>query len=1224
MKKILLFLLFPLLTIAQVGINTTTPNAALDIQSTNNGVLIPRVQLTDALDIVTVVNPAGGALATSTLVYNIVAAGVAPNIVTAGFHFWNGTRWMPIAGNTSSDHDWYEEGTTTPPNAITDAMFHTGNVAIGKNIANYPLDIESSTNSVGINTSISGDFQKKGISSNLVYGSGIQDQTGIESVINSTISSSSNPYIYSFKSSLTNTGQGENYGFHNTVSNINGNATTFGIKNILNTRNNATGTENTINSTGNPLEISGTKNTLFGTNDTTTFGTKNEITQTGNSGDRYGTYNNLTNSFGSNLFGTYNILNTGNTNRYGSYNVINTTGASSGSNYGVYSRVLTSGSENYAGYFLGDVAIGRTDLNKYILPQTRGTNGQIMQTDGAGNVTWQNPTSFGWELDGNTAITTPVSPTTYGTSTIGASENFIGTTDNNDVIVGTNNIERLRVKNTTGNVGIGISNPSSALEINSGGTTELKLSSRGAFGTTRFSMISDKELPDEWRPTYIQSADNGSFTGRMDFFTNGTGIANKFGSLRAMSITNGNVGIGTTNPTKKLDIVAPNNEIGLRLLSGNNSELAYLSIGRTIEYAQIGACITSRFFLDALDGDMAIKNFGAGKILLGASVNTNADMSIVPGGNIGIGTVTPTSKLHIVNTTSGALRIEDGTQANGNVLRSDANGVGTWQNPNSYSWSLTGNTVNAATHFLGSTNNADVIFKRNNIQAGFLGLFNTSFGNGALINYALNLFSFNTAFGRDALAGDSNTALNTGSTNTAVGVSSLSSNTAGDANTGVGYLALSSNKANSGSTAIGFQAMIFADNRSIGRTTANTAVGYNALSGSSVPANNTGIYNTAIGYQSLLKNTSGSYNTAVGFNSLPNNTTGHDNTATGTRALHDTSTGFFNTANGSSALEFNVANSRSTAIGYYALRNADNRTGGRDTFNTAIGCYALLGNANPAINTGQYNSAVGDAVLYSNTSGSNNTGIGSNALYLNTTGSFNTAIGTNAGGSITTAVQNVAIGNNALDSNSISGGNTAVGFDALQATTGDFNTAFGNSSLFNLVAGTSNCAFGYNALTGLTSGINNIGIGTNAVVPLSTGSNQIRMGNNAITYAGIQVAWTITSDKRWKSDIQTSNLGLNFINKLNPVSYIRKNDESKKTEYGFIAQELDQTLNEFGATNSGIITKDDKGMLSVRYNDLLSPMVKAIQELKTENDTLKKQNENLEARLKKIEEKINN
>ncbi|MBK7175261.1 MAG: tail fiber domain-containing protein [Bacteroidales bacterium] len=39
-----------------------------------------------------------------------------------------------------------------------------------------------------------------------------------------------------------------------------------------------------------------------------------------------------------------------------------------------------------------------------------------------------------------------------------------------------------------------------------------------------------------------------------------------------------------------------------------------------------------------------------------------------------------------------------------------------------------------------------------------------------------------------------------------------------------------------------------------------------------------------------------------------------------------------------------------------------------------------------------------------------------------------------------------------------------------------------------------------------------------------------------------------------------SDLGLEFINKLNPVSYTRLNDEKQKTEYGFIAQELEETL----------------------------------------------------------------
>jgi hypothetical protein len=69
----------------------------------------------------------------------------------------------------------------------------------------------------------------------------------------------------------------------------------------------------------------------------------------------------------------------------------------------------------------------------------------------------------------------------------------------------------------------------------------------------------------------------------------------------------------------------------------------------------------------------------------------------------------------------------------------------------------------------------------------------------------------------------------------------------------------------------------------------------------------------------------------------------------------------------------------------------------------------------------------------------------------------------------------------------------------------------------------------------------------------------MRLGNTAITYAGTQVARTITSDRRWKDNIQSSNLGLDFISQLRPVSYSRKTT-TPKTEYGFIAQELEATL----------------------------------------------------------------
>jgi len=113
------------------------------------------------------------------------------------------------------------------------------------------------------------------------------------------------------------------------------------------------------------------------------------------------------------------------------------------------------------------------------------------------------------------------------------------------------------------------------------------------------------------------------------------------------------------------------------------------------------------------------------------------------------------------------------------------------------------------------------------------------------------------------------------------------------------------------------------------------------------------------------------------------------------------------------------------------------------------------------------------------------------------------------------------------------------------------------------------------------------------------------MGNGSITYAGIQVAWSVVSDRRWKSNITPSNLGLAFVSQLNPVSYTRKNDGGQRIEYGFIAQEIEEILNEAGVKNAGMITVDDEGSYELRYNDLLAPMVKAIQELKTENDGLK-------------------
>lgn len=94
--------------------------------------------------------------------------------------------------------------------------------------------------------------------------------------------------------------------------------------------------------------------------------------------------------------------------------------------------------------------------------------------------------------------------------------------------------------------------------------------------------------------------------------------------------------------------------------------------------------------------------------------------------------------------------------------------------------------------------------------------------------------------------------------------------------------------------------------------------------------------------------------------------------------------------------------------------------------------------------------------------------------------------------------------------------------------------------------------------------------------------------------------WTSTSDQRLKNHISDlpAGLGLDFITQLRPVEYIRNNNSAKTKEWGVIAQELQQTLSDVGYRGAGIIEEDGspEKYMTVRYNDLLAPMIKAIQD----------------------------
>jgi hypothetical protein len=66
------------------------------------------------------------------------------------------------------------------------------------------------------------------------------------------------------------------------------------------------------------------------------------------------------------------------------------------------------------------------------------------------------------------------------------------------------------------------------------------------------------------------------------------------------------------------------------------------------------------------------------------------DFVVTSGGNVGVGTASPSVQFDIESSSSPAFKLTDGTQANGYLLESDASGNAKWVNP---LWSLSGSNI---------------------------------------------------------------------------------------------------------------------------------------------------------------------------------------------------------------------------------------------------------------------------------------------------------------------------------------------------------------------------------------------------------------------------------------------------------------------------------------------------------------------------------------------------
>ncbi len=705
------------------------------------------------------------------------------------------------------------------------------------------------------------------------------------------------------------------------------------------------------------------------------------------------------------------------------------------------------------------VADPATGNNHYSFPNAAGTNGQVLQTDGAGNADWAS-LSLIQDADRDTRIEVESSPdadsilfTILGTSRW----QMIG-----DRLEPTNINKRLLIGSGTGEALVGGTSAAPVLIGNDAAVAELY-----GLNTTVIGHSAMRSTTGSQGNTVVGSD-------AMTAATSGDGNTLVGAAVMSNATTSGGQNVAIGFVAMQSATGAQNIAVGTDALSRNFNGSRNVAIGHESGNNSTGS---DNVFLGTRSGQTET---GDNKLYIANSATQNP----LIWGDFANDSLTVHGTLTVADPGTGAnyYSFPNATGTNGQVLQTDGAGNATWANAGSADTLSLIQDADRDTKVWVDSNSLDydqIVFEMADTE--YLRLINGRFQtSNDLQSVRIGNRAGESLTGvHNVLIGEiAGASMTTGAGNLGIGSRSLDSATAVFNNVALGLNTMRSLKTGGRNVAIGAFALQNIDN----------SANYNTAVGAEAGGEATGWRNVFIGYAAGYNATGGDKLFIA--NSITNNPLVWGDFANDSLTAHGT---------------FSVANPI-TGVNYFHMNN-----GRMHVVNTGLSVFiGDQAGANDDLSTNQ-NVFIGDNAGLSNTTGDRNVYIGSQTGSSNITGGRNVAIGRSAmlqatgsgnimlgdlAGQRTAGAFNIGIGVNAAINRVNGSANISMGVNASRdATSGDNNIAIGASAMLFNIDGSNNVVVGNGAFSAGTNSTGNVAIGNQAGAN-ETGDSTLYISNS--------------------------------------------------------------------------------------------------------------------------------